>query len=374
MLRRILNRNQDELLAENRRLIAELQTALAKFDAVRRGPGHPAELGPPARRAVPAGRRGRVQRRQERLHQRPARRQGPGGGGHPHHHPRPPDPARPRGHAARPWSPPSTASPPRSSCCSDINIVDTPGTNAIHREHEAITREFVPRSDMVLFVTSADRPFTESERAFLQGIREWGKKIVVVLNKIDILEYARGRREHPRLHRGERQGAPRLHPRDLPRRRPPRPARQGQPATASCSPAAASRRWRRYIVAHARREGAHPPQADEPAGRRLPPRGQVPGGHRRPAGAAQGRLRHHGGHRAPARPLQGGHAARVPLPPVGRRQHPPRVREPRRRLLRRDHAPRPLHRPDQQVQDEGGLRAPGGRRHAAAHRAARSTR
>jgi hypothetical protein len=40
----------------------------------------------------------------------------------------------------------------------------------------------------VLFVTSADRPFTESERAFLQGIRDWGKKIVIVLNKIDILE------------------------------------------------------------------------------------------------------------------------------------------------------------------------------------------
>jgi small GTP-binding protein len=70
----------------------------------------------------------------------------------------------------------------------DINIVDTPGTNAIHRQHEAITREFVPRSDMVLFVTSADRPFTESERAFLQRIRDWGKKVVVVVNKIDILE------------------------------------------------------------------------------------------------------------------------------------------------------------------------------------------
>ncbi|HLB45364.1 MAG TPA: dynamin family protein, partial [Candidatus Limnocylindrales bacterium] len=45
-----------------------------------------------------------------------------------------------------------------------------------------------PRSDLVLFVTSADRPFTESERAFLQQIRDWGKKIVFVVNKIDILE------------------------------------------------------------------------------------------------------------------------------------------------------------------------------------------
>ena len=57
----------------------------------------------------------------------------------------------------------------------DIHIVDTPGTNAIIREHEAITQEFVPRSDLVLFVTSADRPFTETERAFLEQVRAWGK-------------------------------------------------------------------------------------------------------------------------------------------------------------------------------------------------------
>ena len=51
----------------------------------------------------------------------------------------------------------------------EIHIVDTPGTNAVIREHEAITAEFVPRSDLVLFVTSADRPFTESERALPRG-------------------------------------------------------------------------------------------------------------------------------------------------------------------------------------------------------------
>jgi hypothetical protein len=36
-------------------------------------------------------------------------------------------------------------------------------------------------------VTSADRPFTETERAFLEQVRGWGKKVVVVINKIDIL-------------------------------------------------------------------------------------------------------------------------------------------------------------------------------------------
>jgi small GTP-binding protein len=69
-----------------------------------------------------------------------------------------------------------------------IHIVDTPGTNAVMREHQAVTEEFIPRSDLVLFVTSADRPFTESERAFLSGIREWGKKVVLAVNKVDILE------------------------------------------------------------------------------------------------------------------------------------------------------------------------------------------
>jgi hypothetical protein len=70
----------------------------------------------------------------------------------------------------------------------EINIVDTPGTNAIIRRHEQLTQEFVPRSDLVIFVTSTDRPFTESERAFMEQIREWGKKVVILLNKTDLLE------------------------------------------------------------------------------------------------------------------------------------------------------------------------------------------
>ena len=69
----------------------------------------------------------------------------------------------------------------------ELNVVDTPGTNAVIRRHEELTRDFIPRADLVLFVTSADRPFSESEREFLERIREWGKKIVFIVNKIDIL-------------------------------------------------------------------------------------------------------------------------------------------------------------------------------------------
>ena len=69
-----------------------------------------------------------------------------------------------------------------------ISLVDTPGTNAVVEGHQEITEHFVPRSDMVLFVTSCDRAFTESERTFLDRVRQYNKKVVVVLSKIDALE------------------------------------------------------------------------------------------------------------------------------------------------------------------------------------------
>ena len=70
----------------------------------------------------------------------------------------------------------------------EIAIVDTPGTNAIIRHHEELSRGFVPRSDLVLFVTSAERPLTESERGYLELIRDWGKKVVLIVNKADLLQ------------------------------------------------------------------------------------------------------------------------------------------------------------------------------------------
>lgn len=71
---------------------------------------------------------------------------------------------------------------------SELSIVDTPGTNAVIRQHEELTTHFIPRADLVLFVTSADRPFTESERAFMEHIRDWGKKVVIILNKVDLFQ------------------------------------------------------------------------------------------------------------------------------------------------------------------------------------------
>lgn len=71
----------------------------------------------------------------------------------------------------------------------NLALVDTPGTNSIVREHQALTEDFVPRADLVLFVTSYDRPLSDSERTFLEYIRgAWGKRLVVAVNKSDLAE------------------------------------------------------------------------------------------------------------------------------------------------------------------------------------------
>lgn len=69
-----------------------------------------------------------------------------------------------------------------------VALVDTPGTNAIIRQHQALTEGFLPRADLVLFLTSSDRPFTESERQFLSLAAKWGRSVVMVVNKADLLE------------------------------------------------------------------------------------------------------------------------------------------------------------------------------------------
>jgi small GTP-binding protein len=68
----------------------------------------------------------------------------------------------------------------------DLNIVDTPGTNSMQREEQALTEGFVPRADLVFFLTSLMQPYSASEHEFLKVIRSWGKQIVFVINQVDL--------------------------------------------------------------------------------------------------------------------------------------------------------------------------------------------
>jgi predicted GTPase len=76
---------------------------------------------------------------------------------------------------------------PRAPLLSDVTIVDTPGTNSSHARHmEELTR-VLPEADWILFCTSAERPVPASEQILLRSISSYWKKIVVVVNKIDLL-------------------------------------------------------------------------------------------------------------------------------------------------------------------------------------------
>jgi len=77
----------------------------------------------------------------------------------------------------------------------NVALVDTPGTNALLSRHDELTQHLIPKADLVLFITSAERPMSESESRFLERIATWGKKIIIVVNKMDLLTTAADR-EH----------------------------------------------------------------------------------------------------------------------------------------------------------------------------------
>jgi small GTP-binding protein len=75
----------------------------------------------------------------------------------------------------------------------DLTIVDTPGTNAVLLDHTATTMRLLPSADLILFVTSADRPFCESEREMLHDMaKQYRKAVVILINKMDIFDAAGG--------------------------------------------------------------------------------------------------------------------------------------------------------------------------------------
>jgi GTPase SAR1 family protein len=68
----------------------------------------------------------------------------------------------------------------------EITMVDTPGTNSIVRDHQTITENYIPQSDLVVFVFAAVNPHTKSAWELLTLIKkEWHRKVVFVLQQSD---------------------------------------------------------------------------------------------------------------------------------------------------------------------------------------------
>jgi len=69
-----------------------------------------------------------------------------------------------------------------------INIVDTPGLNAVIKEHQQTTESFIEKSDAAIWLFRADAAGKESERTRLEFMRRYHKKTVGVVNQIDLIE------------------------------------------------------------------------------------------------------------------------------------------------------------------------------------------
>ncbi len=68
----------------------------------------------------------------------------------------------------------------------EVTVVDTPGTNSIVRDHQTITENYIPQSDLVVFVFSAVNPHTKTAWELLTAIKkEWHRKMVFVLQQAD---------------------------------------------------------------------------------------------------------------------------------------------------------------------------------------------
>lgn len=68
----------------------------------------------------------------------------------------------------------------------DISIVDTPGTDSIIGEHEAITRRFAPNSNIIFFVFPALNPHHSSSWEMLRVMKDsWSRNIIFIAAQSD---------------------------------------------------------------------------------------------------------------------------------------------------------------------------------------------
>ena len=69
-----------------------------------------------------------------------------------------------------------------------ITIIDSPGIGGLDPRHAILTHMALPKADVIVFVTDAGEPLTQSELEFYESkVLSCGKRNVVLVNKSDIL-------------------------------------------------------------------------------------------------------------------------------------------------------------------------------------------
>lgn len=70
----------------------------------------------------------------------------------------------------------------------NLSFVDTPGLESVFEKHDKVTRKFLHRADLLLMVMVATHVLSASNLNFLQELKAYGKRVIVLINQIDLLE------------------------------------------------------------------------------------------------------------------------------------------------------------------------------------------
>jgi small GTP-binding protein len=70
----------------------------------------------------------------------------------------------------------------------NLSFVDTPGLESVFEKHDQITRQFLHRADLVLMIMVATHVLSAANLDFLKEMRAYGKRLIIVVNQIDLLE------------------------------------------------------------------------------------------------------------------------------------------------------------------------------------------
>lgn len=95
-----------------------------------------------------------------------------------------------------------------NSMLENLSFVDTPGLESVFERHDSVTRSFLHRADLVILVMVATHVLSASNLDFLRELRDYGKRTIIVVNQIDVLDDADRQavddfvREQSRLHLG----------------------------------------------------------------------------------------------------------------------------------------------------------------------------
>ncbi|NJL93492.1 MAG: hypothetical protein HC915_07045 [Anaerolineae bacterium] len=75
-----------------------------------------------------------------------------------------------------------------NSLLNNVSFVDTPGLESVFQQHDQVTRKFMHRADLVLLVMVATQVLSASDLNFLKELRAYGKRSIIVINQVDVLE------------------------------------------------------------------------------------------------------------------------------------------------------------------------------------------